>query len=423
MKFKFVISILSFCLLNIVNAQSADWTFVGPQKETPMSHLAFYQNSKDPNVMLVASRGEKSTKGGKNQGLWRSEDGGKTWKLIDSKIGYMINNNQGMTSHPSDSNFVYLTQEFSPDFCWSADAGKTWTKTAKAGFKHGICLGLHPSDKNIIFIGSDNGLWKSTDAGKSFKPVTNGLPPYAKGISNTIVSILINPMNPNIMYTGFLYADMKTPWGVYKSVDGGGSWKAVNKGLPEGELILDLTKYSKKEVKVKMALPKYGLQYRAVKDIQMDKINPDTIYAVTRQNGLFQSTNGGESWECIYKSDPKAAAKWGKFFTCISIHPKYSNVLFLGDGGMNVHVSTDTGKTWKALGAMVKIKDLGGKKVEVTLPSGKVVSGNGVSPAMGHHYMSSVHKVHVDIKNERRIFVETDQGLFSTELPAEFKFK
>ena len=421
MKIKPIIALLSLFLISSINAQSVEWTFVGPQKETPMSHLAFYQNSKNPNIMLVASRGEKSTKGGKNQGLWRSEDGGKTWKLIDPKIGFMINNNQGMTSHPSDSNYVYLTQEYTPDFCWSSDAGKTWNKTKRAGFKHGICLGLHPTDKNIMFIGSDDGVWKSSDAGKSWKPVKKGLPPAAKGVSNTVVGILINPVKPNIMYTGFLYADMKTPWGVYKSVDGGDSWKAVNNGLPEGELILDLT--GKNKPNVNMKLKKYGLQYRAVKDIQIDKLNPDTIYAVTRQNGLFQTNDAGANWKCIYENDPKAAAKWGKFFTCISVHPKYSNVLFLGDGGMNVHISTDTGKTWKALGAMVKIKDLGGKKVEVTLPNGKVVSGNGVSPAMGHHYMSSVHKVHVDVENERRIFVETDQGLFSTELPAEFKFK
>lgn len=72
---------------------------------------------------------------------------------------------------------------------------------------------------------------------------------------------------------------------------------------------------------------------------------------------------------------------------------------------------------------MVKIKDLGGKKVEVTVPNGKVVTVDGVSPAMGHHYMSSGHKVHVDATNECRIFVVTDQGVFTTELPSQYKFK
>ncbi|MCM8535200.1 MAG: hypothetical protein NE334_04635 [Lentisphaeraceae bacterium] len=71
----------------------------------------------------------------------------------------------------------------------------------------------------------------------------------------------------------------------------------------------------------------------------------------------------------------------------------------------------------------MKIKDLGGKKVEVTLPNGKVLKGEGVSPTMGHHFKSSGHKVHVDMENERKIFVETDHGIFTTELPAEFKFK
>ncbi|MCM8538333.1 MAG: hypothetical protein NE334_20490 [Lentisphaeraceae bacterium] len=414
--------LLSFLFTLTTLAEDAKWTFLGPQKNTPISHATFYQHPKKPNIMLVASRGAKSTKGGENQGMWRSTDAGKTWTLLDSKIGYMINTNDGMNADPNNPDVLYLAQEFTPDFCWSTDAGATWQKKGKAGFKHGIVVQVHPRDSKKLFVGSDDGLWLSKDGGKSWKvQANNGLPPDARGVSNTLNSIEINPQNPDVMYAGFLYADMKTEWGVYKSTDGGKKWSPANNGLPEGQLILDLRTA---KTKVKMALPKYGLQYRAIKDLEMDPNNPNTLYAITRQSGIFKTTNGAQDWKLILAPDGPEKKQWSDFSTSITIHPKYSNVLFVGTGGLNVRVSTDAGKTWNALGRMISVKDHGNGLLEATLPNGTVKKGKkSLSPLLGYHYMSSVHKVHVDAKNERKIYVETDQGVFTTTVPDSFSFK
>ncbi|MCM8534150.1 MAG: hypothetical protein NE330_23510 [Lentisphaeraceae bacterium] len=403
-------------------AEDAKWTYLGPQKSTANSHASFYQHPQKPNIMLIAGRGAKSTKGGANQGMWRSTDAGKTWTLLDSKIGYMINTNDGMNADPNNPDVIYLAQEFTPDFCWSTDAGATWQKKGKAGFKHGIVVQVHPNDPKTLFVGSDDGLWLSKDGGKSWKEqANNGLPPGARGVSNTLNSIEINPKNPQVMYAGYLYADMKTEWGVYKSTNGGKNWAPANNGLPEGELILDLRQA---KTKVKMALPKYGLQYRAIKDLEMDPNNPETLYAITRQNGIFKTTNGAQDWKIILPPEGSATKQWSDFSTSITIHPKYSNVLFVGTGGLNVKISTDAGKTWNALGRMISVKKLGKGVLEATLPNGTVVKGKkDLSPLLGYHYMSSAHKVHIDVNNERKIYVETDQGVFTTTVPANYSFK
>ncbi|RMD83328.1 MAG: hypothetical protein D6820_02470 [Lentisphaerae bacterium] len=395
-------------LLAVSTIYAEDWTFMGPAEAGPFSHMSFYQHPRKPNIMLVASRGSKSTKGGKNQGVWRSTDGGKTWKHISRTVGYMVNTPQGLYAAPSNPDRLYVVQEISPNFCVSLDAGATWKTSPDAPYKHGICLAIHPTNPDILFAGADDGVWKSTDGGKTWKSLREGLPPAAKGISNTCVAIVIDPKHPNIVYAGFLYAAMNVPWGVYKSVDGGASWKPVNNGLPEGSLQLDLSRH---KTKVKMVRTKFGLQYRAVRDLILDK---GVLLAVTRQSGVYRSRDGGGHWERIWEA-AKEQKEASFFASSISVHPQYANLLFLGTGSMELLISTDGGRTWGSPGSYVPIES-GPRGVFVKLPWGEVKKGKSVTHALGGFYYSSTYRVHVDVSDPRRLYVPTDQGLFTTVL-------
>lgn len=405
-------SIAAFGLLSSVFLCTASfgepWRRLGPPIDGFTSHAAMLQLPTEPERILIASRGNTSVAGGEHRGLWTSDDGGQTWQFADQSVGQTINNNRGMVAG-NQSGEVWLVQETSPNLCHSLDGGRTWDKT-DAPFKHGICIVTDPGNKDRLWVGADDGLWRSDDLGQTWQSVTGGLPPDARGVSNTLTAIAIDPTDANRMYAGFLYAAMDHPWGVYRSSDGGQTWQTANEGLPEGELILDFATATNQ--KVKMALPKYGLQYRAIKDLILDPAHPQTLYAITRQNGMYRTDDGATTWQPVEL--PQGDSIHSNYLTGLSVDAD-GNRLIVGTGGLNVAVSTDCGDTWQMTGPLVPIQMDENKVVTVELPWGAQKTGKPdqtVSQILGGPYYSSVHRVHVDVTDPRILYAETDAGIY-----------
>lgn len=196
----------------------------------------------------------------------------------------------------------------------------TWTtisQTNAVGGYNGMgrttCMAYHPTNPNEFYVGAPiGGLWKTTDGGVTYTPLTDALPYVSVG------SCLIDPTNPLVMYISV--GDHSGWWnyslGVYKTTDGGVTW------APTG-LSWTLS------------------QGRAISKLEMDPLNPQLIFAATT-NGLYKTSNGGTNWNVVRTGD----------HSDIEFEPGTSNVYVASYdywGSSEVYRSIDNGTTWTAL--------------------------------------------------------------------------
>jgi photosystem II stability/assembly factor-like uncharacterized protein len=193
-------------------------------------------------------------------------------------------------------------------------------------------LAVHPTDKFTWYVATaSGGLWKTTNAGTTFSPIFDDQASYSIG------TVVLDPNNPNVVWVGsgennaqrsVSYGD-----GVYKSVDGGRSWRNV--GLPESEHIAK---------------------------ILIDPRNSDVVYVASQgpvfngggERGLYKTTDGGETWTKILE-----AGEWAGVTDAV-MDPRNPDILIaatwqrarrqfgsIGGGpASGLHRSTDGGATW-----------------------------------------------------------------------------
>ena len=294
--------------------------------------VKFDQN--DLNTIWVGT-GESANRNSSawGDGIYKSTDGGKTFSNIGLKSTHQI---AEIEIHPNNSNIVYAA---AVGHLWgysgerglfrTLDGGNSWEKVlgglpddGKTGCTEII---FHPTNPDIMFAGfyhrlrqpasfvsggEEGGLFKSTDGGKSWRKVTNGL---AKGKSG-MIDISIHLSNPDIMVMAY-EADENIPdgepgTGVYISYDGGESWNFLLKHAVR---------------------PFYHGQ------IEIDPINPENIYVVSR--GFMISNDGGKNfYSRRWRTD-------GGDDHDMWIAPYDNNIMYLAtDQGSRL--SVDGGRTW-----------------------------------------------------------------------------
>jgi len=294
--------------------------------------VKFDQN--DLNTIWVGT-GESANRNSSawGDGIYKSTDGGKTFSNMGLKSTHQI---AEIEIHPNNSNTVYAA---AVGHLWgysgerglfrTLDGGNSWEKVlgglpddGKTGCTEII---FHPTNPDIMFAGfyhrlrqpasfvsggEEGGLFKSTDGGKSWRKVTNGL---AKGKSG-MIDISIHLSNPDIMVMAY-EADENIPdgepgTGVYISYDGGESWNFLLKHAVR---------------------PFYHGQ------IEIDPINPENIYVVSR--GFMISNDGGKNfYSRRWRTD-------GGDDHDMWIAPYDNNIMYLAtDQGSRL--SVDGGRTW-----------------------------------------------------------------------------
>ena len=222
----------------------------------------------------------------------------------------------------------------------TTDAGNTWVNITDGFFGGSIgAVAVSSWDNNVIYVGggevtvrgnvsSGDGMWKSVDAGTTWQRA---------GLDKTrhIPRIRIHPTNPDIVYAavmGDLYKS-STERGIYKSTDGGNSWKRVL----------------------------FANQDAGAVELEMDPNNPRILYASTWRirrtpyslesggegSALWKSTDAGETWTNISSNEGLPTGLWG--ISGVTVSPVNSNrvwaIIENKDGG--VYRSDDAGKTWK----------------------------------------------------------------------------
>lgn len=203
----------------------------------------------------------------------------------------------------------------------STDRGKTWGKSIDWSYNQErgvLCIKIHPQDNKIVFAGTSEGTYKTTDAGKTWERVDSTL---------MAVDLVINPKNPNFVFVAC--GNLNSPGsGLYRSKNGGqaGSFKKLTNGIP--------TKWGGKTL------------------LAIYQANPDIVFADVaegfRTKGLYKSTNGGDSWSLINSTDYASYQGW--FAHYVRVNPQDDSKVMCA--GVGFYVSTDGGKTIKKKSGM-----------------------------------------------------------------------
>lgn len=278
-------------------------------------------------------------------GLWKTEDTGLTWRNISD--GYFRTGTVGAIAvSESDPNVVYVgmgehavrgVMTHSGDGMYkSTDAGKTWKKIGLDESDHISRIHIDPKNPDVVYVGvqgtlygpsKQRGVFKSTDGGKTWK---NTL--YVDEKSGA-VELSMNMNNPRILYAA-MWEHGRLPWkvisggpgsGLYKSTDSGETWEKLKDGLPE-----DMGKMS----------------------IAVSRSNPEKVYALiesdsnSEKRGLYVSNNAGESWNQVTNDNRLVQRAW--YYIELFIDPKNENTIYvLSAPALR---SNDGGRTWENLG-------------------------------------------------------------------------
>jgi hypothetical protein len=314
----------------------------------------------DPNI-IYAGTGEEDSRNSISPGggLYKSTDAGRTWKLMGLEATQHIGR---IVVDPADPNIVYVaalghTWNANPErgLYKSTDGGSTWRLVKfvsdKAGF---VDLAMDAKDHNTLYAsswervrgpyflksgGPGSGLWKSTDAGATWKEIRGGgFPETMKGR----IGIAVSPSNPQIIYT-WVEADtlprplargekpdtskqQKTNSGIYRSADGGATWTLTYRNEPPGQRGGGLGD----------ARPFYYSQ------IRVDPRNPDRIYWMS---SVFRtSEDGGKTFR---RGALGVHTDWHGMW----IDPNDPDHYILGDDG-GIAVTYDRGGTYDFINTM-----------------------------------------------------------------------
>jgi len=231
----------------------------------------------------------------------------------DKNIGDVLNRHgfKAIAYAPSSPNIIYagmrkgrrsIDGDLSPGPSFgmykSTDGGNTW-KEINSGLDTPLininCIAVHPINSDIVYIGTwRDGVYKTTNGGENWEPVNGGL------VSLDVRSLAIDTKNPEVVYAG-----MAEGAGIFKTTNGGEYWEGINSGIqvecPSFLQRVGQVKPGVSLTKTKRLTGKdyYSIPWTNIKSIVIDPINSEIIYAADYSLGVYMSTDGGISWNTI----------------------------------------------------------------------------------------------------------------------------
>lgn len=315
--------------------------------------------------------------GSSTSGVYKTTDAGVTWNPANSgllntavlSLGISASNPQVVyagTNYNGTTDGVYK----------STDGGGSWTRLINGiqETNRGIqAIAVDPTNPDIVYIAvfdgvadSPVGLYKTTDGGNNWNPSINGI-----GAIKNFLSLVINPVNPNIVYAGSSFSTSTStgPSTIYKTTDAGANWFESNSGLPT-----DPT------------------EINPVRTMSISSDNPNILIAglfvntATLLGGLYVTTDGGGTWVQKWTGAPQTV---GTLLRSSAIKPGNPQEFYVGlDNAaltdIGVWGTTDGGDTWSSFngGTMLNtynVRALNFKgTTQPTLYAGAGTSGAGV---------------------------------------------
>ncbi|MEZ6015180.1 MAG: glycosyl hydrolase [Planctomycetota bacterium] len=300
-----------------------------------------YRGGRSCAVAGVPGARETFWMGSTGGGVWRTDDGGRTWRnRSDGTFGGSIG---AIAVAPSDPNVVWVgTGEKTVrgnvshgDGVWrTVDGGETWAHVGLADSRHICRLRVHPTDPETAYVAAlghlfgpnpQRGVYRTTDGGATWQRVLF--------VDEEVgaVDLCLDPKNPRTLYAT-TWRVLRTPWslesggagsGLWKSVDGGDTWTELtgNPGLPKGVL--------------------------GIGAITVSPSNPRNLYAIleAEDGGVFRSRDAGATWSKV--NDERKLRQRAWYYTRIQADPVDAEAVYVLNVGL--HRSIDGGRTFEGV--------------------------------------------------------------------------
>lgn len=307
------------------------WRNIGP-----------YRGGRSNAVMGVVNNNRLYYAGYTGGGVWKTENAGLSWVNISD--GFFKTGSVGdIAVSESDPNVIYVGMgehairgvmtTYGDGVYKSVDGGKTWRHLGLEKTRHISDVIIHPSNPDVVWVAAqgaahgpsaDRGIYKSSDGGSTWKKVL-----YVN--ENTGASSLsIDFNNPRILYAA-TWEHRRLPWqvqsggsgcSIWKSVDGGENWNKINDGLPT-------------------EMGKIG--------VSVSRANSDRIFAIIEAAkstaGVYRSDNGGKSWNHMTSDQLLTSRSW--YYMEILADPVNADVVYVLNSPLTK--SIDGGKTFKVV--------------------------------------------------------------------------
>ena len=220
-------------------------------------------------------------------------------------------------SRPSVRSFLFGGAAFLLVAASAAAQSGVWMSRGPDG-GNVYCLVADPTNSEIVYAGTDVGVYRSDDGGSTWTPTRTGLP------ATRVQAIAIEPSAPNTLYAGTLTATGVASTGIFKSVDGGASWTSANVGLID---------------------PLTGISPVDVEALTVDPAHPGVVLAGTRFSEIFLSTDGGATWTPVTLGGINVGLEVSAF----AYDPSTAGVV-LAASTSGLLRSTDNGQNWDFYG-------------------------------------------------------------------------
>ena len=274
-------------------------------------------------------------------GVWKTINGGESWQPVSD--GFFGGSIGAVAVSEWDPNVVYVgTGEKTVrgnvshgDGMWkSTDAGKSWTHVGLRDSRHIPRVRIHPRNPDLVYAAvlghlfgpnQERGVYRSSNGGRTWERIL-----FANENAGAI-DLVMDPTNPRVLYAS-TWRVRRTPYSLesggegsalWKSTDGGDTWKNIsrNKGLPKKTL--------------------------GIIGVSVSRSNPQNVYSIieAEDGGVFRSRDGGETWEKTNDSRELRQRAW--YYTRLNADPQDEDTVYV----LNVrfHKSKDGGKTFTAI--------------------------------------------------------------------------
>ncbi len=272
-------------------------------------------------------------------GVWKTEDGGTYWENVSD--GYFGTASVGAIAvSQSDPNVVYAgtgeacirgNVSHGDGVYRSTDGGRTWRNVGLRDTRHIARVRIHPSDPDVAYVAAlghafgpndERGVFRTTDGGESWERVLD------RGDRAGAADLCMDPNNPRILYAA-AWETRRQPWsftsggpgsGIFRSTDGGDTWDDLtrNQGLPEG-------------VKGRIG-------------VAVSPAMPGRVWAIVEaeEGGLFRSDDGGETWQHLTSDANLMQRPW--YYSYVFADPQDENTVWALN--LKAWKSTDGGSTF-----------------------------------------------------------------------------
>ncbi|HEX7314101.1 MAG TPA: hypothetical protein VF297_09265 [Pyrinomonadaceae bacterium] len=281
----------------------------------------------NPNVVYVATA---------SGGLFKTTNGGVRWTPLFERQGTLSIGDIAL--EPGNPEVIWLgagesavrnSVSYGDGVYKSTDGGKTWQHMGLRDSLHISKILIHPRNPDVVYVGAqghaygpneERGVFMTTDGGKTWQKT------LYLGPEHGVADMDIDPLNPNVVYA-VMWKFRRTPWthtsgdergGLFRSIDGGRTWKKLEGGLPK-------------------TVGRIG--------VAVAQSNPNVVYAITeaKEGTMWRSDDRGETWRNVSKQT--SIVSRGFYYTHVRVDPTNENRVYAV--ASTLFMSVDGGRTFR----------------------------------------------------------------------------